>query len=131
MSFCPASELSSCTVSVKSSCSSTPEGIFLSQDTRSPQTSSIFWLILQCHDPGYGILPCYLEPIEKTHPKNRLKQLRDGLPMLKRWIMCTIGGLGQHIGRNIGRLSTDYRSAIGRLSVDYRPKVDRDQLKYT
>ena len=73
MSFCQASEPSSCTVSVKSSCSSTPEGIFLSLDTRSPQTSSIFWLILQCHDPGYGILPCYSVPIEKTQPKNHLK----------------------------------------------------------
>ena len=37
------------------------------------------------------------------------------------WIMCTIGGLGRHIGRQ----STDYRSTIDRLSVDSRPIVDR------
>ena len=71
MSFCLVSEPSSYTVSVKSSCSSTPEGISLSQDTRSLQTSSISWPILQCHDPGYGILPCYSVPIEQTYPKNQ------------------------------------------------------------
>ena len=40
-------------------------------------------------------------------------------------IMCTVGGLGRHIGRYIGRLWTDYRSTIDRLQVDYRSIVDR------
>ena len=39
--------------------------------------------------------------------------------------MCTIGGLGRHIDRYIGRLSVDHRSAIDRLSVDSRSTVDR------
>ena len=38
-------------------------------------------------------------------------------------IMCTIGGLGGHIGRYIGWLSTDYRLTIGRQSTDYRSVV--------
>ena len=36
--------------------------------------------------------------------------------------MCTIGGLGRHIGRYIGR-----RSTIDRLSVDSRP-IDRSTV---
>ena len=39
--------------------------------------------------------------------------------------MCTISGLGQHIGRFIGRLSTDYRSTIGQQLTDYRLTVDQ------
>ena len=45
------------------------------------------------------------------------------------WIMCTIGGLGRHIGRQSTDISVDYRSTIDRLSVDsrpiYWPTVDR------
>ena len=40
-------------------------------------------------------------------------------------IMCSIGGLGRHIGRYIGRLSTDHRSTIGRQSTDYRSTIGR------
>ena len=39
--------------------------------------------------------------------------------------MCTIGGLGRHIGRQSTDISVDYRSTIGRLSVDYRSTIDR------
>ena len=38
-------------------------------------------------------------------------------------IMCTVGGLGRHVGRYI--LSTDYRSTVDRLSVDSRPTIGR------
>ena len=41
--------------------------------------------------------------------------------------MCTIGGLGRHIGRQSTDISVDYRSAIDRLSVDSQPIVDRQQ----
>lgn len=61
-SFCRASEPSSCTVSVKNSCFSTPGGTFLFRGTRFPQTSSTSWQTLRCRDPDYGILPCYSEP---------------------------------------------------------------------
>ena len=48
-----------------------------------------------------------------------------GLVLQNYRIMCTTGGLGRHIGRYIGRLSTDYRSTIGRQltdrSADSRP----------
>ena len=40
-------------------------------------------------------------------------------------IMCTIGGLGRHIGRQSTDISVDYRSTIGRQSTDYRSIVDR------
>ena len=40
-------------------------------------------------------------------------------------IMCTIGGLGRHIGRQSTDISVDYRSTIGRQSTDYRLIVDR------
>ena len=39
--------------------------------------------------------------------------------------MCTIGGLGRHIGPQSTDISVDYRSAIDRLSVVNRPTVDR------
>ena len=43
--------------------------------------------------------------------------------------MCTIGGLGRHIGRQSTDISVDYRSAIdrpfGRQSTDSRPIFDR------
>ena len=39
--------------------------------------------------------------------------------------MCTIGGLGRHIGRQSTDISVDYRSTIGRLSTDYRPTIGR------
>ena len=74
-SFCPASELSSCTVSAESFCFSTLEGTSLSRDTHFPQTSSIAWQILQCHDPDYGILPCYSEPTEKMAAKKIMSVL--------------------------------------------------------
>ena len=40
-------------------------------------------------------------------------------------IMCTIGGLGRHIGRQSTDISVDYRSTIGRQSTDYRLTVGR------
>ena len=44
-------------------------------------------------------------------------------------IMCTIGGLGRHIGRQSTDISVyisaDYRSTVDRQSTDSRPKVDR------
>ena len=39
--------------------------------------------------------------------------------------MCTIGGLGRHIGRQSTDISVDYQPTIDRLSVDSRPIVDR------
>ena len=39
--------------------------------------------------------------------------------------MCTIGGLGRHIGRQSTDISVDYRSTIGRQSTDNRSTVDR------
>ena len=42
-------------------------------------------------------------------------------------IMCTIGGLGRHIGRQSTDTSVDYRSTIGRQSTD--KCVDRYSLK--
>ena len=44
--------------------------------------------------------------------------------------MCTIGGLGRHVGRQSTDTSVDYRSTIGRLSVDYRPTIDRLSTDY-
>ena len=40
-------------------------------------------------------------------------------------IMCTIGGLGRHIGRQSTDISVDYRPTIDRLSTAYRSIVDR------
>ena len=39
--------------------------------------------------------------------------------------MCTIGGLGRHIGRQSTDILVDYRSAIDRLLVESRPIFDR------
>ena len=44
--------------------------------------------------------------------------------------MCTIGGLGRHIGRQSTDISVDYRSATDRLSVDSRPIVNRCITRY-
>ena len=52
-----ASEPSSCKASEASFCSSTPGGISLFQDTRTPRTSSSVWPNLRCLDPGFWTLP--------------------------------------------------------------------------
>lgn len=57
MSCGQASGPSSCTVSGVSFCSSTPGGISLFLDTRTPQTSSSVWLSLRCLGPGFWTLP--------------------------------------------------------------------------
>ena len=44
--------------------------------------------------------------------------------------MCTIGGLGRHIGRLSPDISVDYRSTIGRRSVDNRPTIGRLSTDY-
>ena len=44
--------------------------------------------------------------------------------------MCTIDGLGRHIGRLSPDISVDYRSTIGRLSVDYRSTIGRQSTDY-
>ena len=54
-----------------------------------------------------------------------LRGVKQCLTVKLKRIMCTIGGLGRHIGRYIGRLSTDYRPAIGRQSTDYQSIVNR------
>ena len=44
---------------------------------------------------------------------------------VKKGIMCTIGGLGRHIGRQSTDISVDYTTMhqpiCANLSVDYRP----------
>ena len=46
-------------------------------------------------------------------------------PSIVQGIMCTMGGLGRHIGRQSTDILVDYRSTIGRLSVDNRPVDSR------
>ena len=60
--------------------------------------------------------------IQVKHQGNCSEQ---GTQRLNSWIMCTIGGLGRHIGRQSVDISVDYRSTIGRLSVDNRPTIGR------
>ena len=68
-------------------------------------------------------------PIDLIAPTFSGREFHSKAPLKPKRIMCTLNGLGRHIGwyigRYIGRLSTDYRSTIGRQSVDYRSIVDR------
>ena len=77
--------------------------------------------IVQSIDSVRHILRRYL-----TTGDNILRRLRH---YSRQWenkgIMCTIGGLGRHIGRQSTDISVDYRSTIGRQSTDYRSTVDR------
>ena len=45
-------------------------------------------------------------------------------------IMCTIGGLGRHIGQQSTDISVNYRSAISQLLVNYRSTISRQLTDY-